>query len=43
MTRDLVVLVPFDGHAIGDTVAVETDSKGTPLDFVWRRRLKQFV
>lgn len=36
----LKINIAMYGYAIGQEVSVETDSKGTPFDKYWRRRLK---
>lgn len=36
----VIVLKEFDGHKVGEEVSVPCDSKGTPLERSWRRRLK---
>lgn len=37
---DIKINKPFPGYNVDQLVMVQTDSEGTPLDFFWRRRLK---
>lgn len=32
--------IPLAGYQKGQTISIDADSKGTPIDKFWRRRLK---
>jgi len=37
---DIKINKPFLGYHVDQVIAIQTDKDGTPLDFFWRRRLK---
>jgi len=39
-TAEYEINKPFYGHKVGETVTISVDKKGTPIDQMWRRRLK---
>lgn len=40
MSIDIKINKPFPDYQVGQIVTIQVDGDGTPLDYFWRRRLK---